>query len=67
MIGETLAEAMPDVGRGEMREAERCCSMVDVRSSFCSLSLKAACDAAYSALPLLTRALQNVVGGLYAA
>lgn len=67
VIGETLAGAMPDVARGEMRGAERCCSVVDVRSSSCSPSPEAACDAAYSPLPLLTRALQDVVGGLYAA
>ena len=67
VIGETLAGAMPDVARGEMRGVERCCSVADVRGSACSPSPEMSCDAAYSPLPLITRALQDVVGGLYAA
>ncbi len=69
VAGETLAGAMPDVARGRMRGAQGCCSVSDPSSSPSSPSGAEvfSCDAAYSPLPLMVRALQDVIGDLQAA
>lgn len=64
VAGETLAVAMPEVARGTMRGARGCCAVADPNSSSGTVI---SCDAAYSPLPLMVRALQDVVGDLQAA
>lgn len=64
VVGETLAGAMPEVARGRMRGAWGCCAVADRASSYRAILL---CDPAYAPLPLMVRALQDVVGDLHAA
>ena len=71
VAGETLAAAMPDVARGEMRGAPSCCAVADVGDggggdASCSLP-DVALDEACSPLPLMARALRDIVGALDAA
>lgn len=70
VVGETLAGAMPEVARGRMRGVPGCCAVVDPSSSSVSSVSSAdvlSRDASYSPLPLMVRALQDVVGDLHAA
>ena len=64
VAGETLAGAMPDVARGRMQGARGCCAVADPCSPPGAVLSR---DAAYSPLPLMVRALQDVVGDLQAA
>lgn len=74
VAGETLAGAMPDVARGEMRGVRSCCAVADVGGygvddggdPSCSLP-EVALEEACSPLPLMARALRDIVGVLDAA
>ncbi|CAN0385556.1 unnamed protein product, partial [Ectocarpus sp. 8 AP-2014] len=64
VAGDVLASAMPEVARGRMQGVRGCCAVAD-RS--CSSGAVLGCDAAYSPLPLMVRALQDVAGDIAAA
>lgn len=64
VAGDVLACAMPEVARGRMQGVRGCCAVAD-RS--CSSGAVLGCDAAYSPLPLMVRALQDVAGDIAAA
>ncbi|CBJ30474.1 expressed unknown protein [Ectocarpus siliculosus] len=64
VAGDVLASAMPEVARGRMQGVRGCCAVVD-RS--CSSGAVLGCDAAYSPLPLMVRALQDIAGDIAAA
>lgn len=72
VTGETLAAAMPDVARGQLRGAPSCCAVAGVGGSDdygddAGSLPDFAFDAACSPLPLMARALRDVVGVLDAA
>lgn len=66
VVGETLAGALPEVARGRMRGVPGFCAVAEPSSAFSSDDGPSG-DASYSPLPLMARALQDVVGDLHAA
>ncbi|CAB1120413.1 unnamed protein product [Ectocarpus sp. CCAP 1310/34] len=64
VAGDVLASAMPEVARGRMQGVRGCCAVAD---RACSSGAVLGCDAAYSPLPLMVRALQDVAGDIAAA